>query len=185
MRACRRRTVSMLWPTTSGRASRTTPRAASSTPRKSGVRSSTVAAGSFLRQRPDRRRVVTRSAVRQVVAIDRGDDNVVETHLVGGLRETKRLERIGWLVGLPGMDVAIAAGSRARVAEDLERRCSPSPALADVGAARLFADRVQPSLAHEALDLVVARVDARPADLHPFRPARALCHRQRLLHGLD
>ena len=49
MRACSRRTVSMLWPKTSGRASRTVRSASSSTPRKSGVRISTSASGSFRR----------------------------------------------------------------------------------------------------------------------------------------
>jgi hypothetical protein len=47
MARCNRRTVSMLWLKTSGRAPITVRSASSSTPRKSGVRTSTDAVGSF------------------------------------------------------------------------------------------------------------------------------------------
>ena len=132
--------------------------------------------------RPDRRRVVRRAAIRDVVAVDRRDDDVREAHLRRRLREPERLERVRRPVRLARVDVAVAARARARVAEDLERRRPAPPALADVRAARLLADRDEPALAHEALHLEVARVRARRAHLHPLGPARALGDGQRLLH---
>ena len=42
---------------------------------------------------------------------------------------------------LARVDGAVAAGARAGVAHDLERRRAAAPALADVRAARLLADR--------------------------------------------
>src|SRR5258708_7891595 len=77
-------------------------------------------------------------------------------------------------VRLAGVDVAVAARARARVAEDLERRCAAPPALRDVWAARLLADRVQREPVHELLHVEVARVLRRRAHLHPLGPARAL-----------
>ena len=47
---------------------------------------------------------------------------MLQAHLGRGLRETERLERIGRVLRLAGVDVAIAAGAGAGVAEDLERR---------------------------------------------------------------
>ena len=94
-------------------------------------------------QRPDRRRIVTGAAVGNVVAIDRRHDDVLEPHLERRLREPERLERIRRRVRPPGVDVAVAAGARARVAEDLERGGAAPPALGDVRAASLLADRVQ------------------------------------------
>ena len=133
--------------------------------------------------RTDRRGVVRRAAIGEVVPVDRGHDDMGELHLRGRLGEPERLERVRRAVGLPRVHVAVAARTRARVAEDLEGRRSPPPALADVRAARLLADRVEPALAHEPLDLEVAGVRARCAHLHPLRPARALGHGKRLPHG--
>ena len=53
-------------------------------------------------------------------------------------------------------DRAVAAGPRARVAHDLERRRAAPPALPDVRAARLLADRVQAVLADDGRQLAVA-----------------------------
>ena len=94
-------------------------------------------------QRPDRRRVVAGAAVGQVVPVDRRDDHVLELHLGGGVREPQRLQRIRRLFGPARVDVAVAARPGARVAEDLEGRRAAAPALGDVRAARLLADRVQ------------------------------------------
>jgi hypothetical protein len=52
-------------------------------------------------QRPDRRRVVAGAAVGDVVAVDGGDDHVLEVHLRRRRRESKRLERVGRRVGRP------------------------------------------------------------------------------------
>ena len=91
----------MLWLKTSGRAASTVASASSSTPRKSGVSTSTVAAGQLGVERADRRGVVAGAAVGEVVAVDRGDDDVLEPHLLRGLREAERLERVGRRSGLP------------------------------------------------------------------------------------
>ena len=45
-------------------------------------------------ERADRRRVVPGAAVGDVVAVDRGDDDVLELHLGRRLREPQRLERV-------------------------------------------------------------------------------------------
>ena len=134
-------------------------------------------------QRPDRRGVVAGATVGEIVAVDGRDDDVGEPHLRGGLGEPERLERIGRPVGLTGVHVAVPARPRAGVSEDLERRRPAAPALADVRAARLLADRVQAALAHEPLDLEVARARARRAYLHPLGAARALGHGQRSRRG--
>src|SRR6266545_2785658 len=91
-----------------------------------------------------------------------------------------------WLktFGRAGMDVAVAAGARAGVTKDLEGRRPAAPALPDVRAARLLADRVEARPVNELLDVVVARVRTRRADLHPLRPAGPFSDGQRGLHGL-
>mmetsp|Transcript_1920 Transcript_1920/g.4836 ORF Transcript_1920/g.4836 Transcript_1920/m.4836 type:complete len:382 (+) Transcript_1920:282-1427(+) len=89
-------------------------------------------------------RVVLGAAIGQVVAVDRGDHDVVDLprgDLVGGIlrlvlgRERGRAARL---------HVAEAASARARVAHDHDRRGGraflPAPTLADVRAARLLAD---------------------------------------------
>src|SRR6185295_11060069 len=100
MRACSRRTVSMLWLKTSGRAPITVCSAASSTPRKSGVSTSIEASGSF----------AFRALIVDVVAVDGRDDDVLEPHLLRRLREPQRLEWVDGLARLAGVDVAVAAG---------------------------------------------------------------------------
>ena len=157
---CSLRTVSMLWLKTSGRAPSTVCSACSSTPRKSGVSTSIVAAGQLRPDRADRRRVVAGALVGDVVAVDRRDDDVLQPHLERGLREPERLERVDRLGRGARVDVAVAAGPGAGVAEDLEGRRAASPALRDVRAARLLADRVQPRAVDQLLHVEVA---GRPA----------------------
>src|SRR5262245_25116901 len=133
-------------------------------------------------QRADRRRVVAGAAVGDVVAVDGGDDDVLEVHLRGRRREPQRLERVRRRVRLAGVDVAIAACARARVSEDLEGGGPAAPALRDVRAAGLLADRVQRGAVDQLLDVEVGRVLGRRAHLHPFGAARALGDGKRLLH---
>ena len=128
--------------------------------------------------RTDRRRVVARAFVGYVVPVDRRDDDVLEIHLRRRLRKPQRLERIDGLARLAGMDVAVPAGARARLAEDLERRRTASPALGDVRAACLFADRVEAGAVDQLLDVEVAAVRGRRAHLHPLGATRALGDRQ-------
>ena len=136
-------------------------------------------------QRPNRRRIVAGPAVRHVVAVDRRDDHVLQLHLRGSVRQPQRLERIGRVLGPPGMDVAIATRTGAGVAEDLERRRAATPALGLVGTAGLLTDRVELLPMDELLDVEVARVRARSTDLHPLRAAGPVSYWQRALHEPD
>src|SRR5437868_1531708 len=95
----------------------------------------------------------------------------------------QRLERVGRSVGLARMHVAVAAGTRAGVAEDLERRSAATPTLGDVRATRLLADRVELRAVDELANLEVTGSRTRRAHLHPLRPPRPLAHRQRGFHG--
>ena len=130
--------------------------------------------GELRLERADRRRVVSRAAVGDVVSVDRGDDDVLELHLRGRLGEPQRLERVRRRLGLARMDVAVAARAGARVAEDLEGRSAAPPALRDVRAARFLADRVQREPVYELLDIEVRAVLRRRSHLHPLGPARPL-----------
>src|SRR5206468_1341474 len=85
-------------------------------------------------------------------------------------------------LGLPRVDVAVAAGARAGVAEDLEGGRAAAPALGDVRAACLLANRVQARSVDELANVVVVAVRARRADLHPLRSARPLGDWKRALH---
>ena len=86
-------------------------------------------------------------------------------------RDAQRLERV--VPGrLAGLDVAEAAAARAGVAEDHERGGAALPALADVGAGRLLADRVQPLRLDHVGQLAVLRAAGR-RDLEPRRLAAA------------
>src|SRR3954452_18057023 len=92
------------------------------------------------------------------------------------MRATERATRSGssgsFHVGFPGLDVAETAAPRARVAEDHERRRAALPALADVRARRLLADRVKVLVADLAVELPVARA-TRWRHLEPRRLAAA------------
>ena len=126
--------------------------------------------GHLVLQCTNGRGVVTGALVEEIVAVDRRDDHVGQPHLRRGLGEAQRLERVGRCVRPAGMDVAVAAGSRARVAEDLEGGRAATPALRDVRAARFLADRVQALSVDQLPHLEVARVAARRPHLHPLGP---------------
>jgi hypothetical protein len=111
--------------------------------------------------------------VLEVITIDRGDDDVVELHGVDGVGELIGLLRIKG-EGRAMRHVAVGARARADVAHDHERRRAVVPALADVGAVRFLADRMQTEVAHQALDAHVA-LRAGRANLQPvglLRPGR-------------
>ena len=88
------------------------------------------------------------AAIVEIVAIDRGHDDMFEAELRHRLADVLRLVRIE-RVGLAGRDVAEGAGARADGAEDHHRRVLLLPALADIGAGRLLADGVELELAHQ------------------------------------
>jgi hypothetical protein len=80
IRACRRRTVSMLWLKTSGAREHRLQRLLLDA-EEVGRQHLDRGLGQLRLQRPDRRRVVAGAAVGDVVAVDRGDDDVLELHL--------------------------------------------------------------------------------------------------------
>ncbi len=122
---------------------------------------------------------VLRPAVAQVVAIDARDDDVRQAERRDRLREVERLVRIE-RIGTSVADVAERAAPRALVAHDHERRGALAEALADVRAARFLADRVQPVLAQDPLDVVEAlrRGGAAGAHADPLGLAQLLDRRR-------
>ena len=125
---------------------------------------------------------VAGAAVGDIVAVDGGNDDVLQAHLRRRLREPERLERVGRVLRLARVHVAVAAGAGAGVAEDLERRGALAPALGDVRAARLLAHRVEARAVDQLLDVEVAAVGARCAHLHPLGAAGTIGDGKRRLH---
>ena len=105
------------------------------------------------------------AAVGQVVPVHRGDDHVRQAHALHGLGQADRLQRVERLRRAV-RHRAVGAVPGADVAQDHEGGGLVLPALADVGAARLFAHGVQPQLAHHALELHVGGAAGR-LDLEP------------------
>jgi hypothetical protein len=128
-----------------------------------------LAAGRLAADLPDRRRPDPRSLVGQVVAVDARDDRVAEAHAGDRAGDARGLERV--VVGrLAGLHVAEAAAPGARVPEDHERRGAALPAVPDVGAGGLLADRDEVLGLEAPGQLAVARA-ARHRDLEPRRLA--------------
>ena len=96
----------------------------------------------------DRLREMIGAAVIEIVAIDRRHDDMRKTELGGRLGDILRLERIE-RARQARAHIAEGAGARAGVAHDHEGGVLLLPALADIGAARLLADRVQAVGAHD------------------------------------
>ena len=109
------------------------------------------------------------AAVGQVVAGDAGDRGVAELHLLHALGDAARLVAVEGL-GLAGVDLAEVAAPRALVTADEERRLAVLPALEDVGAAGLLADRVESLGLHQRLQRGVLRPHPGPR-LDPLRLA--------------
>ncbi len=86
--------------------------------------------------------VQPRAAVGEVVAGDAGDRGVAKAHRLNAFGDTTRLVTVECR-GLAGVDLAEVAAARALFTTDQERRLTVFPAFVDVGAAGLFADRVQ------------------------------------------
>src|SRR5207247_4702965 len=95
------------------------------------------------------------AAVGEIVPIDRCDDHVTEIQCVDGAGHAHRLHFVD-RARPPMGDGTIRARARADVAENHERGGAVMPALADVRTLRLFADRVQVEVAHQALDTQIA-----------------------------
>ena len=107
-----------------------------------------MVAGVFAPQRLDHLDELAGAAVRQIVAVDRGDHDMGEAELGRGDRDMLGLERID-RARHAGLDVAEGAGAGAGVAEDHHRRVLLGPALADIGAGRFLADRGEVEPPHQ------------------------------------
>ena len=125
-------------------------------------------------QRPRIARMTARemrgAAVGEIVAIDRGDDDMGEPELGGRLGDMLRLMRIE-RAGQPGLDVAERAGAGAGVAHDHEGGVLLVPAFADIRAARLLAHRGEAVFAYDVAGVGIAARDRR-ADPDPVRLGR-------------
>ena len=91
----------MLWLNTSGRAAITVRSACSSTSRKSGVSTSTEQSGSFAFKARIVAAKMAGALVRQVVAVDGGDDDVAEAHLAAAWASLSGSSGSGACSGLP------------------------------------------------------------------------------------
>ena len=168
MRLKMRGTVSTLWASTSGRLSNTSA-SRSGSPLKSGIRFSTPVSGLSGVDDAHRLGVQPGAAVGQVVARDTGDGGVLQAHLLHALGDPARLVAVERL-RLAGVDLAEVAAAGALVAADEERRLAVLPALEDVRAAGLLADRVEALGLHQPVELGVRRTHLRPG-LDPLRLA--------------
>src|SRR6185295_18623650 len=94
-----------------------------------------------------------RAAVGQVVASNRGDHHVLEAHRGNRFGDAARFVVVEprWAARLDGAE---PAGAGAGVAEDHDRRGALVPALPDVRAVGLLADRVEVEAAEQTLELV-------------------------------
>ena len=132
------------------------------------MRISIVVAGRAAADGLDRAHELRGTAVRQVVTVDRGDDDVDQPQLGHGIAQPLGLVRID-RARHPGLDVAEGAGPGAGVAQDHHRGVLLGPALADVRAGRLLADRVQPLAVDQPAGVVIAgrggRLDPDPGGL--------------------
>ncbi len=95
------------------------------------------------------------AVVRQIISVDGGDDGVAQAHARDRSGHAGGLQRIVPR-GLARLHVAEAAATGAGVAQDHEGRCAAFPALANVGAGRLLAHRVQTLIADQAGEIAVA-----------------------------
>ena len=107
-----------------------------------------VVFGRMLAQRLDDPDELPRPAVRQIIAVDRGDDDMLEAERPGGFGDVLRLQRVD-RPRHAGLDVAEGAGPRAGIAQDHHRGVLLAPAFADVGAGRFLADGVEVQPPHQ------------------------------------
>ncbi len=136
-------------------------------------------AGAEAADRADRVGEMPGPAIGEIVAVDGGDDDVLQPelgHRAGDVLRLVAVER----AGQARLDVAEGAGAGAGIAQDHQvRGVALGPALADIRARRFFADRMEPVLAHDRLGFGVLRARRRP-HTDPLRLAldgriRAVC----------
>ena len=101
--------------------------------------------------------VMSRTAVLQIVAIDRSEHDVLELHKRDAGGDIARLLGVQPAVRIAGIDGAEPAGTRADLAHHHDGGGAGIPTLADIRALGLFAHRGQAMLAHGLAHGVVAR----------------------------
>ena len=111
--------------------------------------------GPELLQADDGSRDVRRAPVEEVVAIDHREDDVLKPQLGDGPRHVLGLAPVDRAARVARGHGAEAAAAGADVAEEHQRGGPLGPALADVGAARLLADRVEVERAEGLLEVRV------------------------------
>ncbi len=130
------------------------------------------AAGDLLAEEADGLGEDRRAAVLPLVAVDGGDDDMLDAHQPGSLGHAARLVPVEVGGGAASLDGAEAARARADVAQDHERGRAGSPALAHVRAARALADGVQVVGLDDLGDLperlAVGELDAEPLGPLPW-----------------
>ena len=132
-------------------------------------------------QRLDHLDELAGAAILEIVAIDRGDDNVRQPEFGGGVRDMLRLGQIDG-ARHAGLDVAERAGARARIAQNHHGCVLLGPAFADIRASRFLAHRREVQAAHQ-LTRLVKTVTGRRLDTDPVGLAFARrADRQRLVH---
>jgi hypothetical protein len=120
-----------------------------------------------LAREPDRLGEDERPAVVEVVAVDGGDDRVLQPHPIDRFRDA------AWFIDVerrrpPVRDGAVRTGARADVTQDHEGRCAVMPALADVRAMRVLAHGVELQVLHDPLEPEVV-LRPRGSDFQPLR----------------
>ena len=132
-----------------------------------------VVVGQRARMARDRLREMLGAAVGEIVAVDRGDDDVGKPELEGRLRHVLRLGGVE-RAGHAGLDVAEGAGAGAGVAHDHEGGVLLVPALADVRAAGLLAHRDEAVFLDDLAGVgIAARDSARAPGSSPVSAATA------------
>ena len=101
------------------------------------------------------------TAIGQIIAIDRGDDDMLKPERAGRFGNMRRLKLVDW-PGHTGLDVAKSAGARAGIAQDHHRRVLLAPAFADVGAGRFLANGIEVQPPHQRAGFGKHRRGGRP-----------------------
>ena len=128
---------------------------------------------------------MTRSPIGEIVAIDRGQHHILQAHQLHGLCRVLGLLRIQPAIGVTRIDRAEPAGAGADIAHQHDGCSACTPALTDVGALGLLADRGQTVLVNDAPHRIKFRA-ALHAHAQPFRLGQSLgITRRRLDAVLD
>ena len=110
-------------------------------------------------------------AIGQVIAVNRGDHDMLKPQLGSRQCDVFRFERIDG-ARHPGLDVAERTGAGADVTQDHHCGVLFGPAFADIGASRFFAYGIELQVAHQLAGFAIA-LAGRSLDPDPVRLALA------------